>query len=76
MDHPDDSPMRMDVPAEAHSAVGATLTDYERRLGADGYTVRVIRRDGGWLAVTRDFRPTRVNVAVEGESVVSFEWMG
>jgi len=34
-----------------------------------GCTVRVVRLDGEWLAVTDDFGPDRINVEVEEERI-------
>jgi len=40
-------------------------TGAARRLAArHGCQVRVVRRDGRWLAVTEDYSPSRINVAV------------
>jgi hypothetical protein len=49
------------------SSVGKSLAEFGADAEALGLTVRVVEQDGVPLAVTMDFDPTRVNVAVEGE---------
>lgn len=49
--------------------VGRPLDEFTAAAEALGGTVRVVEADGVQLGLTDDFRPTRVNVAVEGGSV-------
>jgi hypothetical protein len=49
------------------SSVGKTLGEFRADAEALGLTVRVVEQDGVPLAVTMDYNPSRVNVAVEGE---------
>lgn len=57
--------------------VGGTLlglTEQQARFRASqsGFSLRVVSRDGNELAVTMDFVPTRINVAVSGGRVTQF----
>lgn len=45
--------------------VGLSESEARARAEGDGYVVRVIFRDGEPLPATKDFRPDRVNLAVE-----------
>lgn len=49
--------------------VGMSEADATAELESLGLTIRVIERDGELLAATADFRPERINVAVEDGSV-------
>jgi hypothetical protein len=48
-------------------SVGKTLAEFTADAEALGLSVRIVEQDGVALAVTMDFSPTRVNVAVTGE---------
>jgi hypothetical protein len=50
--------------------VGCSVVDVEERLVASGVPVRRVRVDGYPMVVTRDHRPDRVNLTVEGGVVV------
>jgi len=56
--------------------VGLSLDDFTGEAKADGYETRVVMQDGEPLAVTMDYRTDRVNVAVEGGTVVAIESIG
>jgi hypothetical protein len=49
---------------DATSIVGETEEDAAAAAEAEGCSLRVVERDGRGLAVTEDFSPSRVNVAV------------
>ena len=54
---------------QLESAIGSTLAEFEERAEALGASVRVAEQDGVSLALTMDYSSTRVNVAVEGDTV-------
>jgi hypothetical protein len=63
-----------DAPGETLDATALTglgLPEAERRAERRGCSVRVVERDGESLVVTEDFRPDRVNLAVEDGEVVA-----
>lgn len=62
--------------ADAEVLVGQTLADAEDEADARGWTVRVARLDGEDLALTEDYSPTRINVAVEDDVVVGVLFVG
>jgi len=49
------------------SSVGKTFAEFEADAEAIGMTARIVEQDGVSLAVTMDYNPQRVNVAVTGE---------
>jgi hypothetical protein len=49
---------------DATSIVGETEDEATAAAEAEGCSIRVVERDGKALAVTEDFRPDRINVAV------------
>ena len=49
---------------DATSIVGETEEDAAAAAEAEGCSIRVVERDGRALAVTEDFSPSRINVAV------------
>ena len=54
--------------AAAEVLVGLSEDEAEEAAAEEGWTVRVVTRDGEDLAATMDFRPNRVNVEVtDGE---------
>lgn len=55
---------------DATTIVGRSEVDAAAAAEAEGCSVRVVERDGRSLAVTEDFRPDRINVAV-AEGVVT-----
>lgn len=56
--------------------VGSTLDEFMAQAKALGASVRVGEQDGEPLAVTMDYSPDRVNVAVKGDVVVSILGVG
>lgn len=56
--------------------VGLSIEEFTAEAKASGFETRVVIQDGEPLAVTMDFSPTRVNVAVEGPRVVAVESIG
>jgi hypothetical protein len=61
---------------DAAATVGEKLADAERAAQQQGCEIRVVVEDGEQLAVTDDFRPDRVNVAVEGGTVTEIVSIG
>lgn len=61
---------------EVAGIVGSSVDDATAQLEADGLSLRVARLDGEDLALTMDFVPTRVNVAVEADTVVEIVSVG
>jgi hypothetical protein len=59
-------------PAEevAAAVVGLSEADAIARIEAEGFEHRIVRRDGEWFAVTDDWRTDRINLEVEGGTVV------
>jgi hypothetical protein len=51
------------------AAIGLTVEEATKVLGAGGLTLRVVREDGVDLIVIEDFSDTRVNVAVDSGTV-------
>lgn len=62
--------------AEAEVLVGLTLAEAEAEAADRGWTVRTARLDGEDLALTEDFSPTRVNVAVDDDVVTEILFIG
>jgi hypothetical protein len=56
------------LPVSEDEIVGATVEDASAALEAEGWTLRVVERDGEPQAATMDLVPTRVNVATSTES--------
>lgn len=54
---------------DATAIVGDPVADAKSAAAEQGCSVRVAMRDGEGLALTQDFRPDRVNVAVEDGEV-------
>lgn len=54
---------------DATSVVGSTLARAKEAAAEEGCQIRVAVRDGEPLALTQDYRPDRVNVAVEDGEV-------
>lgn len=54
---------------DATAIVGDSVADAKGAAAEQGCSVRVAMRDGEGLALTQDFRPDRVNVAVEDGEV-------
>lgn len=63
-------------PFELDEAIGVELTELEDRAAAAGWSIRVVRVDGDWLAVTDDFVDTRINVEVDGGVVTAVQGIG
>jgi hypothetical protein len=64
------------LPVDPETLVGLTVADATTLLKGQGLTLRVVRQDGVDLAVTADFSPSRVNVAVEGDTVTEVVSLG
>lgn len=60
----------------SHDYVGMSVPDAEAKATAAGVQFRVVKRDGESLAVTKDYRPGRINATVENDVVVSYEIEG
>ena len=71
-----DDPDTTIEPGDAETLVGLSEAEAQDAAEAEGWTLRVARRDGEDLAVTEDFSPTRVNVAVADGTVVQILWLG
>jgi hypothetical protein len=56
--------------------VGQTESGAEQAATAEGWGFRVVRRDGENLPMTMDYRPDRVNVAVEDDVVTEIVSIG
>lgn len=61
---------------DATAIVGDPLSTAEEAAESEGCQIRVAVRDGESLALTQDFRPDRVNVAVEDETVTEIVDIG
>jgi hypothetical protein len=64
------------VTIDPATIVGLSLADATKVVEERGLTLRVVRRDGVDLAVTADFTETRINVAVEGDTVTDIVSLG
>ncbi|MGH9134462.1 MAG: hypothetical protein ACRDZZ_11030 [Ilumatobacteraceae bacterium] len=64
------------APADLEALVGVPLAEFEDLATRFGYTTRVARQDGEDLALTMDYSPSRVNVAVEADIVVAIVSIG
>jgi hypothetical protein len=53
--------------------IGWDIADAVNNLESYGYTVRVVREDGKWYAITDDFIPERIDVEVEN-GIVTKVW--
>lgn len=53
--------------------VGCPEADVETRAAAAGWSTRVVRRDGEDLPATMDYRPDRLNLAVENGTVTDLD---
>ena len=62
--------------AASKALVGLGEADATVAAQANGWTLRVVQRDGVDLAVTADFSPSRVNVAVAAGTVVAVQSFG
>lgn len=60
----------------AEAYVGLTVSEAEELAGENRVPFRVIVLDGQPLPATMDYRPGRVNAAVEGDTVVSVDIEG
>jgi hypothetical protein len=65
-----------DIDAAISALVGVDEAEAAKVAEGLGWTLRVVERDGEQLAVTMDFSPSRVNVAVEAGVVVSVQSFG
>jgi hypothetical protein len=54
---------------DANDLVGRNVSTAKERAKAENCKLRVVRRNGTWLAVSDDWRPDRINVAVRGYRV-------
>lgn len=64
------------TPEEAAVLVGLTEAEATAEAEARGWSLRVARLDGEDLALTEDYSPTRVNVAVEAGEVTEIVSIG
>lgn len=58
-------------PEAAESLLGLAETDAVRQATANGWTVRIVARDGESFPVTEDYSPTRVNLTVASGEVTA-----
>ena len=63
---PDTLPAEVDVDAASELLVGLTVDEATKIAEENGWELRVSRVDGEDQIVTADYRPLRLNVAVEG----------
>ena len=68
--------VEVDLDVAVDLLVGVTEDEAATLAGDNGWTMRVVRRDGEDLAVTEDYSTSRVNVAVEAGVVVSVDFVG
>lgn len=61
---------------DATALVGEPIAAAAEAAEAEGCSVRVVERDGRALAVTEDFRPDRINVAVRDGVVAEISGLG
>ena len=61
---------------DATAVVGLPLEKAEATAEQKGCSVRMVERDGEQLAVTQDFRPDRVNVAIRDGEVTRIVGIG
>lgn len=61
---------------DATSIIGQSEAEAADAAAAEGCAIRVVERDGRSLAVTDDFRPDRINVAVEDAVVTKIVSLG
>ncbi len=68
----DDPVVELPDPVSDAAAALLTLTEEEagRLAASNGWSVRIVARDGESFAVTEDYSPTRVNLSIEGGVVV------
>ncbi len=50
--------------------VGVGETNAAAVAAEQGFTVRVVARDGEWFPVTKDYREDRINIVIEDGIVV------
>jgi hypothetical protein len=65
-----------ELPIDPQTLVGLTVAEATRVAEDQGVTVRIVRQDGVDLAVTADFIPSRVNVAVDADIVTEVVSVG
>lgn len=61
---------------DANALLGKQESEAEKLAKEKGCTMRVTERDGKGLAATMDLRPDRVNVSVDGGTVVKVTGVG
>lgn len=66
----------MDNPAWTDDIFGMTEAEASVAAKEEGFYMRVIRRDGHYVAVTRDFRDDRINVEVDDHVVTGVKGIG
>jgi hypothetical protein len=64
------------VIVELNQLLPLPLDEFTERAAELGFDTRVVMQDGEGLAVTADFSETRINVAVEGDTVVNLQSVG
>jgi hypothetical protein len=70
------APQPVEDPSFLKEMVGLSLDEFTERAATSGYSTRLVSQDGVGVAVTDDLSETRVNVAVEGTTVVAVESIG
>jgi hypothetical protein len=73
---PIDVPAPIDQAVAAEALTGLSEKEAEVVANKNGWTLRVVTRDGESLSSTADYSPTRVNVAVEDGAVTAVESIG
>ncbi len=56
--------------------VGMTVPEAEQWADDNNMSIRTVRLEGEFLAVTMDMRPNRINVAVADETIVDVDGLG
>lgn len=68
--------LRSEQRFDAARLVGRSMPAARKLANRHGCSVRVVKRNGEWLAVTEDFSPSRINVAVREGTVVRIVSIG
>jgi len=55
---------------------GLTLAEAERKASREDLEFRVVKADGKYLSLTKDFRPERINAHIMGNKLVAVEIEG
>ncbi len=73
---PTDLPAPVDQAVAADALAGLSEKEAEVVANKNGWTLRVVTRDGESFSATADYSPARVNVAVDGGNVTAVESIG